>query len=74
MTNDKKDSSILLGFLAVSPTVAQRMAAFPVTPGFDKSVAEADLQTKLAEGDWKGFALALDPKGKLRIRGVPAKP
>lgn len=74
MTNAKNESLTALGFLAVSATAASRMRTFPISPGFNKTGAEGELQAHLArDGDWQGYALAIDGKGKLRLKGVRAK-
>lgn len=74
MTNKDNGGMTQLGFLAVSKTASRRMVTFPLIDGFDKAGPEADLQTQLAKsGDWKGYALAIDGKGKLRLKGVCAK-
>ena len=62
-----------LGFLAVSAVAASGMATFPIIPGFDQSGPRADLQAKLKESGWTGYALAIGADGKLRVRGISKK-
>jgi len=62
-----------LGFLAVSTTRASRMVSFAIMPGFDDSQPKANLQAKLAEGGWTGYAVAMGADRKLRLKGVIKK-
>lgn len=73
MANAKKDNNIQLGFLAVSATAPNGMKTFPVAPGFDDSSPKADLRRWIAKPGWSGYALSIDPKGKLRVRRENAK-
>lgn len=70
MAKAKQDNNIPLGFLAVSATAPNGMKTFPVAPGFDDSGPMADLRGWIARPGWSGYALSIDPKGKLRIRSV----
>lgn len=63
--------TVHLGFLAVSPTAPAKLRTFPIIAGFDDTGPKRDLQAQLAkDGDWKGYALAIDSKGTFRIKAV----
>lgn len=63
-----------LGFLAISSTATPHMAVFPITPGFDRAVAEADLKTHLAKEDsWWGYTVAVNEKGSLQVKQLRRK-
>ncbi len=62
----------LLGFMAVSPTVAAGVSVFRLIPGFDEKGPRADLDALIAKGpDWKGYALTVGKKGTLKVKALP---